>query len=380
MPKKFTPGSDGGSFYPTSDYSTQFTKIGYTDGTPFQSSNIYPTTAVAKPGAQKVIIPNNKILGYTYGYMAERGAYRTPMGIQSQDLMYELGNNWVCLAIANYQKTFYSTDIYADYRKTPSDRDIEFFVTKAHSNNVKVCLKPMLNSEDNMWRAHIGFPDLNMSDMDIYWEKWFNSYTAYMLHYAQLAAELKCEMLCIGCEMLGTEHRKNDWLRLIDQIRAIYSGKIVYNTNHDHEDAVEWFDVLDYIGTSAYYPVGAQGCTKEKMIEEWTKIKWRLNAIAESRHKQYIFMEVGCRSAAGCAAMPWDFTQNQQWNEDEQALFYETCMEVFMDEPNFAGVFWWDWSTYIYNDRQSAQGDLGYNIHLKKAEKLVKDYYKKYKN
>lgn len=42
--------------------------------------------------------------------------------------MYELGCNWVCLAIANYQKTFYSTDIYADYSKTPTDRDINAFV------------------------------------------------------------------------------------------------------------------------------------------------------------------------------------------------------------------------------------------------------------
>lgn len=368
---KFYAGSDGGNFI---SYEDQVKRMGYTDGLPLGRHSMRKKEIVV-PKIQK----SNKILGYTYGYMADRGAYRSPMGIKSQDLMYELGNNWVCLAVANYQKTFYSTDIYADYKRTPSDRDIEAFVKKAHDNGIKVCLKPMLNSEDNMWRAHIGFPDLNMGDMDIYWNKWFNSYTAYMTHYARLAEELGCEMLCIGCEMLGTEHRKADWLKLIDTIRSIYSGKVVYNTNHDHEDAVEWFDILDYIGTSAYYPVGAHGCDREHMIEEWTKIKWRLNAIAESRHKQYIFMEIGCRSAKGCAAMPWDFTQDFKWNEDEQALFYETCMDVFMDEPNFAGIFWWDWSTYIYNDRQSAIQDFGYNIHLKKAEQIVKKYYNKYK-
>lgn len=323
--------------------------------------------------------PNDKILGFTYGYMANRGDFRKPEGIHSQDLLYELGNNWICLAVVNYQKHFYSTDIYADYRRTPSDRDIEAFVKKAHARDVKVCLKPMLNSEDNMWRAHIGFPDLNMSDMDIYWSKWFESYTNYICHYAELAQELGCEMLCIGCEMLGTEHRKSDWITLIKKLRQIYSGKLVYNTNHDHEDSVEWFDMLDFIGTSAYYPVGINGTDKESMKKEWEKIKWRLNAIAKSRHKKYIFMEVGCRSASGCSATPWDFTQECSWNEEEQANFYASLLETFLNEDLFAGVFWWDWSTFIYDDRKDALEDKGFNIHLKESENIIRSFYKGYR-
>lgn len=336
--------------------------IGYSDG--------------VMPAPHSTITRPNKILGYTYGYMANRGEYRSPLGIASQNKMYELGLNWVCLAVANYQKTFYSTQIYPDYMATPTDRDIAFFVDNAHKRGVKVCLKPMLNSEDNMWRAHIGFPDLNMSDMDIYWRRWFESYTNYILHYAELAQELHCEMFCIGCEMLGTEHRKNEWTELIRKVRKCYSGKVVYNTNHDHEDSVEWFDTLDYIGTSAYYPVGQGGTTKEDMVKEWTKIKYRLNAIAESRKKKYIFMEIGCRSVSGCSITPWDFTLNLKWNEEEQANFYESCLEVFMDEDKFAGVFWWDWPTYCYSDRKDAEQDNGFNIHLKKAEDVVKKYYK----
>lgn len=360
-------------YYP-SNYSP--TEVGYSDGSPFVSANknYYKFKPTNKP-EQK----NEKILGITYGYMANRGEYRSPQGVKSQELMYELGNNWVCLAVANYQKHFYSTDIYADYQRTPTDRDIDAFVTKAHSKGVKVCLKPMLNSEDNMWRAHIGFPDLNMSDMDIYWEKWFDSYKHYILHYAELAQELNCEMFCIGCEMLGTEHRKYEWLHIIEEVRKIYSGKVIYNTNHDHEDSVEWFDVLDYIGTSAYYPVGINGVTHDEMVKEWEKIKWRLDAIAENRRKKYIFMEIGCRSAQGSSSTPWDFTLNLPWNEDEQALFYETCMEVFMPDKNFAGVFWWDWPTITYNTLEEAKKDLGFNIHLKKAEEVVKNRYQKIK-
>lgn len=325
-------------------------------------------------------LDTDKILGYTYGYMANEGEIRSPKAIHSQNLLYELGGNWVCLAIANYQETFYSTSIYSDFVRTPSDRDIEAFVSYAHSKGNKVCLKPMVNCKDNMWRAHIGFPDKNMDERDIYWNKWFDSYKHFILHYAKLAQELKCEMLCIGCEMLGTEHRKYEWEYLIEEIRKTFSGKLVYNTNHDNEAAAQWIDKLDYLGTSAYYPVGLNGASRASMLEEWNKIKERLNKIAEDKKKQYIFMEIGCRSAETCSSMPWDFaTENLKWNEEEQALFYETCLQTFLNEPNFAGIFWWDWPTFIYDTREMALKDYGFNIHLKKAEDLVKWYYKKFK-
>jgi hypothetical protein len=319
-----------------------------------------------------------EIKGFTYGYMAKRGDWRSERGIKSQDALYGLGNNWVCLAVLNYQKTFCSTEIKWDFTRTPTDRDIAFAAEKAHSNGVKVCLKPMLNSDDRVWRAHIDFPDNNMSDVDIYWSEWFASYTNFMLHYAELAEELGCEMLCIGCEMLATERKTAYWRELIEKVRGVYTGKLVYNTNHGMEDKSEWVDKLDYIGTSAYYMVGKTSSDKASMTAEWEKIRSRLNLIAEKLGKKYIFMEIGCRSATGCSAMPWDFTHRDlPWNENEQADFYESCLDVFEKESSFAGVFWWDWSTFIYDTREAAAKDVGFNIHLKKAEKVLKERYGK---
>lgn len=329
-----------------------------------------------------------EIKGFTYGYAANRGDFRSSAGIKSQDALYGLGNNWVCIAVLNYQKNFYSTEIRADYVRTSSDRDITFAVNKAHTQNVKVCLKPMLNSDDHMWRAHISFPDKNMGEADGYWEAWFKNYTNFMLYYAELAEELNCEMLCIGCEMNGTEHKVELWRSLIAKIRKAYSGKVVYNANHGREGLVEWFDELDYLGTSAYYPVGKTDGndgtdrtimpSKESMTEKWREIRDRINKVADTLGKKYIFMEIGCRSATGCSAMPWDFFHRQlPWNEDEQAMFYESCLDVFGEEKRFAGVFWWDWSTLIYHTEEEAKEDIGFNIHLKKAEQILKERYAK---
>jgi len=43
------------------------------------------------------------------------------------------------------------------------------------------------------------------------------------------------------------------------------------------------------------------------MVKEWGKIRDNLRTLSEKLNKKIIFMEIGCRSAKGCASMPWDF-------------------------------------------------------------------------
>lgn len=319
------------------------------------------------------------IKGFTYGWMAKRGAYRTKQAITSQNLLFDLGINWMCLAFAVEQKSFSSTEIYFDYRSTVTDKDISFAVLRAHERGVKVCLKPVINCSDGMWRAYIDFPDSNVMGNDHYWNTWFEHYSAFLCHYAELAQDTGCEMLCIGCEMSGTERKEEHWRKLISAIRTIYTGPIVYNTNHGREDEVKWFDAVDYVGTSAYFQVGkVPGDTKESMQSTWDRIGLQLEKLSKRLGKQVIFMEVGCRSAKGCAMIPYDFTHTEfEWSEEEQANFYDSCITSCYDKPWFAGVFWWDWSTEVYLTDREAKENKGFDIHLKKAEGLLKEWYQK---
>lgn len=323
--------------------------------------------------------------GFTYGYDGFKGAYRSKEGIKSQEALYETGVNWVCLAVVCNQENAVSTEIKFDFAQTPTDRDIIAMVNKAHDNNVKVCLKPMVNCLDGTWRARIEFPTLGEGEEDIYWNKWFKSYSDFMLYYAELGEELGCEMLCIGCEMCGTEGKETLWRKLIADIRKVYSGKLIYNTNHGHEDGIKWFDAVDYLGTSAYFPV-AEFRTEEKSYEElfkemkgnWEQVSKDMEAFSKKWGKKVVFIEIGCRSARGCASMPWDFIhQDLPIDEDEQAAFYDSCLAAYGDKDWFGGMFWWDWSTYIYDTEDEAKKQNGFNIHLKKAEKVLKDWYAK---
>lgn len=319
------------------------------------------------------------IKGFTYGWGGSRGQYRSEKALVSQDKLYDIGINWMCLAFTVMQKSFSSTEIYFDYRNTVTDKDITYAINRAHDRGIKVCLKPVINCSDGIWRALIDFPDSDMMEKDVYWEQWFEFYSAFMCHYAEIAEDTGCEMLCIGCEMSGTERKEKEWRELIKKIRSIYSGPLVYNTNHGREEEVRWFDALDYIGTSAYFRVGkVPGDTKENMLAVWKEVGIDMKNLSEKLKKKIIFMEIGCRSAKGCAMMPWDFVHTEfERSEEEQANFYDSCLTAFHDADWFAGAFWWDWSVEIYDTLEEAKEDKGFNIHMKKAEEVLKSWYAK---
>lgn len=325
-----------------------------------------------------------KIKGYTYGWDSRKGMLGTEKSEESIKAMAAMGCNWAALAFAVRQERFSSPRFGFDYRYGNTDREIERAIAMLKAHGMKVCLKPVVNCEDGVWRAYISFPETEVPVYDArgrlksYWTEWFSCYTAFMCHYAEIAEYTGCEMLCIGCEMIGTEHREAEWRDLIAKVRAIYHGPLVYNANHGKEDGVTWFDALDYIGTSAYFPVGKPegSSTADEMTAAWERYKPHLKALCEKFGKKLLFMEIGCRSARGCASMPWDFAHRDLLrDEDEQANFYESALRAMAGEPYFEGFFWWDWSTFLAPEERIPT-DTGFGIHGKKAEKLLKRWYR----
>ncbi|MCR5250655.1 MAG: glycosyl hydrolase family 53 [Lachnospiraceae bacterium] len=320
-----------------------------------------------------------EIRGFTYGYDGRDGTYRSEAAVRSRACLYETGVNWICLAPVLEQDDIFSRTIRFRFGQNVSDRDLMAVIEEAHARGVKVCLKPVLNSADGIWRARITFPDSDMWGKDAYWDEWFDSYGAFMRYYAKLAEETGCEMFCVGCEMVGTEHKEKHWRELIASIRGLYRGKLSYNTNHGHEMEVKWYDAVDYLGTSAYFPVGSEGhYSTEDMTAAWDEVREEMRKIHENWKKPILFMEIGCRSAHSCSSMPWDFEHRDlAHDEEEQANFYDSCLRSFAAEKWFAGCFWWDWSSTIYETREEAEKDNGFNIHLKKAEQVLKTWYEK---
>ena len=89
------------------------------------------------------------------------------------------------------------------------------------------------------------------------WKDWFKSYGEYIKHYAKFCEENNVDILIIGCELVGTDHRDDKWKSLVKRNKEkIYNGLLTYNCDKYQEHNVKWWDVLDYISSSGYYPVG----------------------------------------------------------------------------------------------------------------------------
>lgn len=320
-----------------------------------------------------------EVKGMSFAFMSKRGDLKKKEAFDSLMLLKKDNVDWISLCVVQVVDNVKELNIRYDYNKNLTDLEVIEFIEFAHENGFKVCLKPMINSADGRWRAEIDFRDDDGS-----WAKWFYEYTGFMTHMAEIAQHAGCEMLCLGCEMLGTEKRESEWRALIQKVKSFYNGKLTYNTNHGREFDAKWYDELDYIGTSAYFRMQKENSrhgdvimdlTYEDMLKSWEPVKAEMKRLSELYSKPILFMEIGCRSARGCACQPWDFMMvNLPFDETEQANFYKSALEAFKDEEYMQGFFWWDWPVSVSRIGKREK-DTGFLIYGKEAEQVLKEYY-----
>ncbi|MBN2217129.1 MAG: hypothetical protein JW719_07115 [Pirellulales bacterium] len=314
------------------------------------------------------------VKGYSWGWPGYRGEYLGAAPERSLERLAATGTRWIALSFAAHVASKQSTEIDfgAANGSMVSDEEIHRAIGLARARGMKIMLKPMINSRDGAWRAEIRFA----SDKD--WDAWWNHYEAFLLHYAKIAADAKCEMLCVGCEMRSMEPFADRWRQVIAKTRRIYSGLIVYDANHDDVDKVEWFDAVDVIGVSAYYPVASAGdASLDRMLDGWKPVRTRLRQISRRWDKPVLFAEIGVRSAKGCSATPWDAGRDDRpYDGEEQARFYEAAFQSFAREPWFLGFFWWDWPARM-RDRNEGPGRTDFHVFGKPAEEVLRRWYSK---
>jgi hypothetical protein len=334
-----------------------------------------------------VAIPQSPIgffKGFSWGTFGQKGEYIGPKAEESMKTMSQTGANAVSVVFAMSMQTKDSTEIlFAE--KNPymaSDDDVRNAIRLAKENNLKVMLKPTIICNDGAWRAHIEPKD---------WNAWWGNYKSAMTYYAKLAQDMNCQAYCVGCEMVSTEDAESHWRGMIAEIRKVYKGVLIYNTNHGREEKINWWDVVDMIGISAYYPVGtttvdaalAEDVSKvdkksslEQMKKNWLPIRDRLKELSIKLNKPILFAEIGVRSTKGSSAMPWEYYNDWPYDADEQARYYQAALETFWNEPWFAGFAWWAWHSELYPKERGTR-DKGFCPYAKPAEKIVTEWYHK---
>lgn len=305
------------------------------------------------------------IKGFTFGWDSQKGDFKKEAAKKSLQLMNErTGSEYVIISLAALQDTPQSVDIDYKGKHMVDDDELIDMISYARQLELKVILKPTVNVRNGTWRAHINFFD-NDVPCEPKWHEWFASYTKYQLHYAKIAEKTNCEMFIIGCEMVQAERRESEWRQLIKVIRGVYTGLITYNTDKYQEGNVKWWDAVDVISSSGYYP-----------INDWDRQLDRIEKEIKPYDKPFFFAEAGCPSRTGSSLIPNNWKLKGEVNLKEQENYYKVMFEKTREREWIQGFGLWDWSTILLNEQESLT-DNGYGVYGKPAENVVKEFYTK---
>ncbi|MGM7669087.1 glycoside hydrolase family 113 [Microbacterium sp. A93] len=285
------------------------------------------------------------VCGMTWGWTGVRGTWATPTAAHSMREMADHAVTWTAISYAALQATPFSTEIPFSDAPTVADDEIVWAIREAKNLGMKVCLKPVVNVADGTWRAHIGFFDWDVPGEPT-WTQWFASYREFILHSARIAEAESCEMFCIGCEMVRADGQEAHWRALIADVREVYSGLVTYNCDKYQEDHVTWWNAVDVISSSGYYPEGT-----------WEEHLDRIERVVEAADRPFVFLESGCPSREGSPALPNDWSLAGAPSGEAQLAWYEEMFAACARRPWVRGWFLWDWPPQLYDLADAAAND-----------------------
>lgn len=283
-----------------------------------------------------------------------------PYPVTESDFLPLIKNNieWINQTPFGFQKDIHSPEIrfFTDDYVWWGERDVGIETTTmiAKKLGLKSVLKPHLwihRPPEGKWRAEIAMK--NEAD----WQRWFEQYRRFILHFAALAQKTGIDVFCIGTELHTTiKERDKDWRHLIAEVRKVYHGKLTYAANwyQEFEDVGFW-DELDFIGIQAYFPLTDKiNPSVEDLKRGWEPYSKKIENVQRKFNKPVIFTEIGYKSARNAAIRPWEWKNDSSEQQDRAALLtqancYEAFFQSFWNKDWFAGVYFWKWFPNLEN-------------------------------
>ncbi len=241
---------------------------------------------------------------------------------------------------------------------------------------------PLVNSETAPGMNPTGF----LNAVDQYWKT-----------YAPLAQQAGVEMVVLGSEQTGLVHDPYtaNWLHIIADARAVYSGKLTYSdittpdgSGHLSIDAVKFWGALDYIGAENWMPLQIGGAANPFIASKgWaamttaTNVPADLFALSQQYGKSIFFEAFGDKSDPSGWTDPAGTDSSNVIDLQAQYQFYKQFFETFGNASwvigaNAAGGDA-DWmpDTSVPGWNSSAEWRSGYSFLDKPAADVLKQYW-----
>lgn len=244
------------------------------------------------------------------------------------------------------------------------------YIEELRKERINVMIKPQI------WVHKGEFTGLIKMENEANWKLLENSYTSFIMEYAELADEVNAEIFCIGTELENfTKYRPEYWNALVKKIKATYKGELTYAANWDEFKRTPFWDDLDYIGVDAYFPVSDKKTpTFEDCIEGWKSHKLVIEEMSLTYNKPILFTEYGYRSVDFSGKEPWvsDHTMRDV-NLEAQVNTTKALYETFWKEDWFAGGFIWKW--FDKYEEVGGEDNHMFTPQNKPVEAVIKSYY-----
>jgi hypothetical protein len=274
--------------------------------------------------------------------MSERGA---DDGRASFVRLAALGVDWVSIHSWDpLQRDIHDPELRA-FSPRPSWSGLAAIVAQAHEAGMRVMVKPHLelHSPRGAPPAQVWHNQIEMrSERD--WRRWLEGYERYLIAYAELARDAGADMFCVGRELdRSVLAREADWRRLIARVRTVFPGPLVYSANFDTYPRIAFWDALDFVGVSAYFPLStAPSPTAEQLAAGWQRALEGLEATSRRFDRPVLLTEIGYPAVPSAAREPWR-EADAAADTALQARCYEAALAALAGRPWLQGTFFWLW-------------------------------------
>src|SRR5258708_84000 len=112
-------------------------------------------------------------------------------------------------------------------------------------------------------------------------ERWSRRYTDVLGDLAAVAAVTGAQRLVIGSELSSLDGELDRWRPLVERMRGLFKGTLVYSANWDHYKDARLFELVDEEGITGYFNLrdGVDAPADDAALEAgWRRVRDQLSA------------------------------------------------------------------------------------------------------
>ena len=262
--------------------------------------------------------------GWDYGPMVEEIAAR--------------GATDVLVVVNAHQSDRFASDIASRPGQAPSSTTLARTLAQVRRAGMRAALMPVVRLAERApheWRGVIAPAD----GLDV----WFSAYRDFVLPLARIAAAEGAYRFVVGSELSSLEAHEGRWRALIGELRVAFPGKLTYSANWDHAAEVQFWDALDEVGLTAYFPVSEEASPSAAgMARAWRGPREEIAVLHARVGKPVLITEVGYASRPRAGARPWDDAGAAEPDLRVQQRLYRGFCDAFA-ETRVSGFYVWNW-------------------------------------